>query len=73
MTTQQLKQTSRGHGRGDRFAAGGRRALADAVAHAFRDLEHFETGPFAKQYQRLRGVPAYEVTLTQLRTAVRPK
>jgi hypothetical protein len=43
--------------------------VVDAVAKGFRDLAHFEKGPFAKQYERLRGVPAYDAALAQLRQA----
>lgn len=43
--------------------------VADAVGRGFRDLAHFEKGPFAKQYERLRGVPAYDAAMAQLRAA----
>jgi hypothetical protein len=43
--------------------------VADAVAHGFRDLAHFEKGPFAKSYARLVGLPAYDDALAKLRAA----
>jgi tetratricopeptide (TPR) repeat protein len=43
--------------------------VADAVAHGFRDLAHFEKGPFAKSYARLVGLPAYDGALAKLRAA----
>ena len=43
--------------------------VADAVAKGFRDLAHFEKGPFAKSYARLVGLPAYDDALAKLRAA----
>lgn len=43
------------------------RAIEGAVARGFGDAAHFETGRWAKHYQDLRGLPAFEALLTALR------